>query len=269
MLKRAKKRRFYALQSFIWASFTLQKVFILIFEKIRLMEKNRLFMIICVICAIMAIFSLSSSAAIIHGTIYDLGLDKVENAVVGITTLPKQQYVAKNSTYSFNVSPGEYALTARQYSGSALIASASENVTIGSEGEYVIDLILFPSFDEEEAFLEEAEFEIDTSELVYEGPGTLSIVVFLLAIATFFIILRMRGNIIKKGRDELEKAEKESDLSRMVAFIKKEGGRTTQKEIRKNFPQSEAKISLILTELEDRGRIKKIKKGRGNVIILQ
>ena len=33
------------------------------------------------------------------------------------------------------------------------------------------------------------------------------------------------------------------------------------------FPDSEAKISLVLTELEAKGKIKKIKKGRGNIII--
>jgi len=32
---------------------------------------------------------------------------------------------------------------------------------------------------------------------------------------------------------------------------------------------SEAKISLILTELEHKGKIEKIKKGRGNVIVVR
>ncbi len=32
---------------------------------------------------------------------------------------------------------------------------------------------------------------------------------------------------------------------------------------------SEAKISLILTELEHKGKVEKIKKGRGNVILLK
>ena len=43
----------------------------------------------------------------------------------------------------------------------------------------------------------------------------------------------------------------------------------TQKEIRKNIPYSEAKVSLWITELESDGKIKKIKKGRGNVIALK
>jgi len=50
--------------------------------------------------------------------------------------------------------------------------------------------------------------------------------------------------------------------------LKKEGGRMTQKEIRKHINLSEAKISLVIAELEDSGKIKKIKKGRGNILIL-
>ncbi|MBS3149146.1 hypothetical protein J4455_00425 [Candidatus Woesearchaeota archaeon] len=42
----------------------------------------------------------------------------------------------------------------------------------------------------------------------------------------------------------------------------------TQKDIRKELKISEAKVSLILTQLESEGRIKKIKKGRGNIVIL-
>jgi uncharacterized membrane protein len=52
----------------------------------------------------------------------------------------------------------------------------------------------------------------------------------------------------------------------VLAFIRSHK-RVTQKEIRKSFPMSEAKISLIITDLESQGKVRKIKKGRGNVII--
>jgi len=39
----------------------------------------------------------------------------------------------------------------------------------------------------------------------------------------------------------------------------------TQKELRKKLPWSEAKVSLIVSDLEDRGLIKK-KKERGNIL---
>jgi uncharacterized membrane protein len=72
---------------------------------------------------------------------------------------------------------------------------------------------------------------------------------------------------------EVEKTTKQAEVSDLAKdvldFIKKENGRTTQKDIRKHFPSSEAKISLIISELEDNGIVKRIKKGRGNIIVLK
>ena len=58
-------------------------------------------------------------------------------------------------------------------------------------------------------------------------------------------------------------------MEHLIKIIKREGGRTTQKYIRKQIPLSEAKISLMIAELEHKGIIEKIKKGRGNIIILK
>ena len=73
----------------------------------------------------------------------------------------------------------------------------------------------------------------------------------------------------KKPESEEKIKGNEDDLEQMVKIIKKEGGRTTQKDIRKQIPLSEAKISLMIAELEHKGAIEKIKKGRGNIIILK
>ncbi len=112
----------------------------------------------------------------------------------------------------------------------------------------------------------EAEFEIEMG-LLEDEPNYIGIAILFIAIIAFFLILRMREKDIKKGREEIDREEAD-EIKKVIDFIKKEGGRTTQKDIRKNFPQSEAKISLIVSELEDAGRIRKIKKGRGNIIIL-
>ncbi|MCK4652690.1 MAG: hypothetical protein KAT13_06370, partial [Methanosarcinales archaeon] len=60
-----------------------------------------------------------------------------------------------------------------------------------------------------------------------------------------------------------------SDLKEMLLVIREDGGRITQKELRMRLKYSEAKVSLMITDLEDRGMVKKVKKGRGNVIILK
>ncbi|MBI4738935.1 hypothetical protein HY772_05235 [Candidatus Woesearchaeota archaeon] len=63
-------------------------------------------------------------------------------------------------------------------------------------------------------------------------------------------------------------ANLDGDLLAVMQFIKREGGRTTQKDLRREIPYSEAKISLMISELEHKKLVKRIKKGRGNIIIL-
>lgn len=222
------------------------------------------------ILAILALFSVSASAAVIYGTLYDISLEKANDTIVEINTEPKQQYVAKNSTYFFSVPTGDYQITAKKYSGTEVVESAEENISVKSDGDFILDLILFPSFEEEEEILAEADFDIETG-LVAEETSYWWVAAVLITVIAFFLILRMKGKEISISRERLEKEAREEaeDLKKVVAFIKKEGGRATQKDIRQQFPQSEAKISLILTELEDNGIIKKIKKGRGNIIILK
>jgi uncharacterized membrane protein len=215
---------------------------------------------------ILAVISYTASAAVIHGSLYDLNLDDVDNALVEINTEPKQQMVSRNSSYFFNVPLGEYTITAKKFQGREVSASAEENITVSKQGEFVLDMILFPYFGEEEQLLRDVEFDPETG-LVEAETSYAWVALLIIAIVALFLIIRLKGKEIIQHRIQLE--EEGSDVKKVIEFIKKEGGRTTQKNIRKHFPQSEAKISLIITELESEGRIKKIKKGRGNVIILK
>ncbi len=51
-------------------------------------------------------------AATIHGTIYDLSLDAVKNAIVEVNSTPPQFYVSKDGSYSFKLPPGSYLIAA-------------------------------------------------------------------------------------------------------------------------------------------------------------
>ncbi|MBD3303807.1 hypothetical protein GF343_01560 [Candidatus Woesearchaeota archaeon] len=211
-------------------------------------------------------------AASIEGTIYDIELNTVKNAVVEIDTTPKQSFVSKNSTYFFDVPVGEYNITAKHGQG-----VAEESVIIKDDGSYNIDLILFPDFSEEVELLDESDLNIGTS--YTEEPGYSwyyflgFLVVLVILIAVILGYKKKLESKLKEEINEIKEIKKEEDLEKdlkeLVAFIKKEGGRTTQKNIRKNFPQSEAKVSLMVSELEHKGKIKKIKKGRGNIITLR
>ncbi|MFH1395884.1 MAG: hypothetical protein ABIG93_00650 [archaeon] len=73
---------------------------------------------------------------------------------------------------------------------------------------------------------------------------------------------------IAEHREEI--AQEPGYLEEVISIIKKHDGRISQKELRQEMMHlSEAKVSLIITELEHKGKIEKVKKGRGNVLLLR
>jgi uncharacterized membrane protein len=193
-----------------------------------------------------------ASAATLHGTVYDLDFEVVENVVVEINSNPMQSMIAADGDYSFELNEGEYVLEAKYYIGQTLISSVSEEVSIIEEGDYVLDLILFPNLDDE--VIDDFDFD--------EEETRTSLTYWMIGLAAFFILFVLFKK--KPKKKVLDKDEADDVLE----FIKKEGGRTTQKEIRKNLGLGEAKMSLIIAELEHKKVVKRIKKGRGNIIIL-
>ncbi len=216
------------------------------------------------ISAIFVILLLSipfASAANLYGLVYDLDLNIVKEAQISIDTVPLQKQITKEGGYSFEVSPGVYTLTAEHYKNGALDSSTKEKVIIERGGSYIYDIILFPLVSED------IEIEEELSSNLFGGDRSwkdfVLIVIFLLFVGIIAYLFQKR----KKQPESI--GQLDAELLKLLACIRKEGGRTTQKDIRKTFPYSEAKISLMLTELEDKGLLKRIKKGRGNIILLQ
>lgn len=222
---------------------------------------------------IMLLLTGLSNAATIHGTVYDLSLRKIDNAKVEINTSPKQIKVAENGTYSFNVPNGIYKIKAQLMQKNNVLASVEENITIAQDGSYVLDLILFPNIEEG---VEDPGIEVNGS-VIDESDGNdriflLGFIVLffsgLAAGAVYFLKTRKREDEADAHQTDKNETESE-DTGQVIKVIKQEGGRATQKEIRKQIPLSEAKISLMIAELEHKGVVEKIKKGRGNIIILK
>jgi uncharacterized membrane protein len=59
-----------------------------------------------------------------------------------------------------------------------------------------------------------------------------------------------------------------TDLREVLDVIRGHKGRITQKDLRSRLDYSEVKVSILLSELEKRGLIKKFKNGRENIVIL-
>lgn len=206
-------------------------------------------------------------AAEIKGTIYDSSLNPIKNTIIEINTEPAQKYLAKDGSYAFQVQQGTYILTAKNTESKIL---TEENVTIINDGEFNLDLFVFENMDDLDQIL------TDTNQITVEETNNYTVWIVLIILGLILIavsyILKKKQNKkteIKAEEIQLEEQPSENDLNKILKIIKQEGGRTTQKELRKHFPLSEAKISLMITELEHKNKIEKIKKGRTNVIILK
>ncbi len=206
-------------------------------------------------------------AATLKGNVYDFSLEPI-TAVIQINTTPTQQIVA-DGEYSLEVPPGSYKLVAQQKKGGKTIAAAKENVTIKNNGTFNLDLILFPEVDVNESLdIEGPGFEDE--EFNYWKPLNQALP-YLTAISLLLILWGLHYSHKRHMEEQAtqeweEELELDDDARKILEFIDREK-RVTQKEIRERFSYSQSKISLIITELEDKGLVRKIKRGRGNVII--
>ncbi len=222
-------------------------------------QLKRVILLVFLTCVLL--LPIVSAETTIQGTVYDMFLNEIDKAVITITTEPIQTVVSTNGEYSLRVPQGTYTITA-MYETPSEQYTVEEPLTITSDGVFTIDLILAPTLDDFDELTTESE------EFMLEEPESSKTGLIATIIVLFLILLYLR--MAKKhfvNNDDL-KSEADELLEKVYRFIKEEGGRTTQKDIRKQFPSSEAKVSLMITELEEQGRVKKIKKGRGNIIII-
>ena len=210
-----------------------------------------------------------AEAATLHGNIYDFDLNLVKNSIVIVDSEPKQTIVAKEGEYSFTLNPGSYIVTAFVVDGNEITAKAEEKIVINQKGDFVLDLIVFPSFGDLEELLNQSEIEVVEPFEEQEFPYWIFSIFVILILAGIWYKKFYKKKEKKKHEDEENKNEDYDGSAKIIDFIKKEGGRVNQRDIRKQSNLSEAKISLLISELESKGLVKKIKKGRGNIIVLE
>lgn len=234
---------------------------------------------------LVAFFSLAGlvHAATITGTAYDgLTLEVMENVVVSITTSPVQTKLEKDGAYSFTVPPGQYTLRATFSEQGNVVGEASQWVVVNDEGTYTIDLILLPELGDvpEEPLPGENPGWADQ---LIQGPFVWMALLGVVLMASGFAIYQIRVNAHNRihahemekntgARDEARSKDGEIQLDKyaqeILGHLKRGGNRTTQKELRERMSIGEAKVSLVVSELESYGILKKIKRGRGNILVL-
>lgn len=219
--------------------------------------------------AILTLFFLSPVySANINGNVYGPDFDELVNTIITINTTPQQQIIAKISDYSFIVPNGRYILIARYFEQNTLKYESIENITISQDGNYTIDLLLFPRFSDDIESYPNLSFEPENNYNV--NSNYIILLIIILSFIGVVILSYLFYSFVKKNQKKLDTSSKEDEdeyYNKIIEMLEK-NKRLTQKDIRKEIPLSEAKISLILTEMESKAIIKKIRKGRSNIIIL-
>ncbi len=222
------------------------------------MNSNKGVWILVLVSVFLGVGATLASAATISGTIYDFNLVPVHGAVLSINTSPEQIIVSDDGLYSLSLATGVYEVKVSKIERAGLSAVDSAVFVIESDGSFTHDFILF----------EQAE-DVEIPQLSDEEKGVgpvlfhpVLIAVFVLALIVFAVFAFMA-----QKRDEKSPPLEEDEVLREIGFYIKKHKRVSQKEIRLQFPYSESSVSMAVSHLESEGYVKKIKKGRANIII--
>jgi len=92
------------------------------------------------------------AATTISGTTYEwYSLEPLQNVILDINTIPRQTVVADNGSFSFDITePGSYLIKAQYFEDNLLKYEANEVISVQGEGNFRLDLILFPSLENDD-----------------------------------------------------------------------------------------------------------------------
>ncbi len=212
------------------------------------------------------IISALSTAGFVHGDIYRSDLQPLNHTVIRIEGPFTYQMVTEKGNYSIFLPEGNFTVTASSSDDSGnTIFLASDQIKVGTQDQR-LDLVL------------------NRASSVWDY--SLPIAIILVLIAVFIWANRfwnhpskIKEQISSEPANEIQTSEPpekiqtnpvrpalDRDAKTVLSALDSSEGRSTQKELRETLNFSDAKMSLILSELESSGYIKRFKRGRGNVI---
>ncbi len=237
-------------------------------------------------------FSALANAAVIQGTAYDwTTFEPLQKVLIEVNTTPAQKVLSKDGNYVLEVPRGNYVIKAVFQSGNKSLA-AREELAVNSDGEFIVDLFLGPEELIEDGIIidppgDETDFPVD-EEPDYSFVYAIIAVVIAVALTAFYFNTRQKKREqqqlatkeTEKKQHELQEEKhvqekpsgRELELSpearEVLKKIRESDGRLNQRDLRSQLPYSEAKTSLVVSELQASGLVKKIKLGRGNILII-
>lgn len=222
---------------------------------------------------LLALLAFPAEGLRLSGQLYELGPGPDFEPVAETLVVEAQsggdlvgRAVTSRGAYSLDLGPGEYHIIARSPTGEV---RASENVSLRADSR--LDIILLPPLDIPDLSLNESilgNLTLPTARGERGFPWTAAAVGAAAAGGAGLWVLRRRRR--KTGlAPPSASGVLPDDLQAMVRVLEQEGGRMTQKELRRRLGYSEAKISLMVADLENRGLVQKFKVGRGNIVVLE
>ena len=150
----------------------------------------------------------SVHAASISGVTYDgLTLEPLGKTVITISTNPIQTKLSTNGTYSFNVPNGTYTLSATYSENGIVTLKAEQEAVVTSEGQFVIDLIMFPDIGEvpDEPLPDDETTSI--IDQIIQGPLAWLIALGVVLMAVGYSILNVRTATRNRKHEHTEESQ--------------------------------------------------------------
>ena len=179
-------------------------------------------------------------ASFVYGDIYENNLEKLNKTVIRVEGGFSYQLVTDKANYSIFLPEGDYMISASATDSSGNALRTEEKISVGPEDQRV-DLVLKPVMD----------------------IGQIGLLSAFLLIVMVFLWSNRHWDMKPKPQPKLEL---DGDAISVLKVLDSFEGRATQKELKEALRFSDAKLSLILTELEQLGKVKKFRRGRANII---
>jgi uncharacterized membrane protein len=152
--------------------------------------------------------------ATVHGATYAGDtLEPLNNTVININSNPPQSIVAKSGTYSFELAPGDYTITARCYRNNTLIYSKETTLKIEGEGNYVFDLLLYPVSKNQVTKTADKTSSLDGVEPTEQTGTDFSTIKYLSVALTLFLMLGGGYKLSRKQKKIQEKKIQEGEFN--------------------------------------------------------
>ena len=213
----------------------------------------------------------------LFGEIFDAeDFSKLNNTIIkieGDTTIQ----VTVDGNYSLELPEGNYTLTASYYEEGKLKYYTKEELNLNQE-IMQFDLVLLPEelrnilpedlqTDENKTDTNNGNTNGDNKETDYT-PFIIAFVLGTIIFVVGYFFIQKKQKEVEPEDDDKINEELDDDCKKVLKILGENEGRMNQKEIRDILNFSETKMSLVVAELETVKKIKKIKKGRQNILKL-